>query len=82
MSKGLFANWRFRTNHPSFDPGQQLEVYLTGFDAASGKGEARVGDTILQVEGASADQIDSLVDIRVEAFDKTTHRGSARVSPA
>ena len=78
MSKGLFANWRFRTATPAFEPGQQLEVYLTGFDA--GRGEARVGDTLIEVEGASAAQVDSLVEITIDSFDKAAHRGKARVS--
>jgi len=82
MSKGLFSNWRFRTTHPSFEAGQQLKVYLTGFDGASGKGKARIGDTILQVEGATADQVDSLLDIQVESFDAAAHLGTATVSPA
>ncbi|NBB93923.1 MAG: hypothetical protein GVY32_12240 [Gammaproteobacteria bacterium] len=80
MSKGLFANWRFRTAYPSFEPGQELEVYLTGFDEASGKGEARIGDTILEVEGVGGGQVDSLVVIRVESFDKPSHRGAARAA--
>lgn len=79
MSKGLFANWRFRTSTPSFEPGQQLEVYLTGFDESAGRGQARIGDTILEVDGARADQVDSLVHVKVESFDERAHRGSARV---
>lgn len=80
MSKGLFANWRFRSNAPSFEPGDKLEVYLTGFDGL--RGEARVGDTILEVEGASAGQLDQLVEITVESFDKSAHRGQARIHPS
>lgn len=79
MSKGLFANWRFRTARPSFEPGQQLEVYLTGFDEAAGRGLARIGDTILEVDGARADQVDTLVHLTVDSFDSATHRGAARV---
>lgn len=79
MSKGLFANWRFRTTHPTFEPGQRIEVYLTAFDEATGKGEARVGDTILEVEGARADQVDTLVELKVDTFDGQAHRGAARV---
>lgn len=78
MSKGLFANWRFRTSTPSFEPGQRIEVYLTAFDAGTGQAEARVGDSILEVSGATADQLDSLVELTVESFDRQTHRGNAR----
>ena len=79
MSKGLFANWRFRTTHPSFEAGQQLEVYLTAFDPASGKGQARIGDTVIEVEGARAEQIDTLVHLTVDSFDEQAHRGTARI---
>lgn len=78
MSKKLFTNWRFRTTTPTFEPGQQLELYLTGFDA--GCGEARVGDTLIEIEGTSAAQIDFLVKITVQSFDKSTHRGKARIT--
>ena len=79
MSKGLFANWRFRTSHPVFEPGQRVEVYLTGYDRSSGQGQARVGDTILEIAGATAAQVDSLVEIEIESFDTASHRGSARL---
>jgi hypothetical protein len=80
MIKGLFANWRFRTAQPSFEAGQELEVYLTGFDPSSGKGQARVGDTILEVDGVRAEQVDTLVYLTVESFDEQAHRGSARAT--
>jgi len=81
MSKGLFANWRFRTTHPSFEAGQQLEVYLTGFDEAANRGVARIGDTILEVEGVHGDQVDTLVYLKVDAFDEQTHSGKASALP-
>lgn len=79
MIKGLFANWRFRTSHPAFEPGQQIEVYLTGYDDATGKGQARIGDTILEVDGVRGEQVDTLVNLTVESFDKQSHRGAARI---
>lgn len=81
MSKGLFANWRFRTSHPTLEPGQRIEVYLTAFDHETGRAEARIGDTVLTVDGASSEQVDELVEMRVEAFDSQQHTGTARVSP-
>jgi len=79
MSKGLFSNWRFRTSTPAFEPGQRIEAYLTAFDTTTGRAEARIGDSILDVSGASAGALDTLVDLTVESFDPRTHRGSARV---
>ena len=73
----LFANWRFRTATPAFAPGEEIRAYLTGFDAASGKGVVRIGDTVLAVAGASAAQVDTLVDLRMESFDAARATGRA-----
>lgn len=75
----LFANWRFRSNRPVFAPGEEIRAYLTGFDAATGAGAVRIGDTELRVTGASAAQLDQLVALRVESFDAATAMGRARL---
>jgi hypothetical protein len=77
MIKGLFANWRFRSTRPAFVPGEEIRAYLTGFDPATGAGTVRIGDTVLQVEGATAEQLDQLIDVRVESFDATAATGRA-----
>ena len=77
MIKALFANWRFRSTRPAFVPGEQIRSYLTGFDAATGAGTVRIGDTVLQVDGAVAAQLDQLVDLRVESFDAAAATGRA-----
>jgi hypothetical protein len=69
VSTGLFRHWRFRTDKPAFAPGEEIRAYLTGFDSATGMGTVRIGDTELTVTGASAAQLDQLVDLRVESFD-------------
>ncbi|MFW5927097.1 MAG: DUF7513 family protein [Wenzhouxiangella sp.] len=74
----LFKYWRFRSAHPTLNPGDDIEVYLTAFDPESGRGQARIGDSVLEVEGASADQIDSLVRLHVESFNAEAGKGSAR----
>ncbi|HSH27570.1 MAG TPA: hypothetical protein VK972_07390 [Wenzhouxiangella sp.] len=79
MIRKLFANWQFRTNHPSFTAGERLKVFLTAFDESSGRGEARIGDTILEVEAARPDQLDQLVTLEVGSFDPARHRGQARI---
>jgi hypothetical protein len=75
----LFSNWRFRTDTPAFAPGEEIRAYLTGFDAASGEGVVRIGDTLLAVMGASVGQLDQLVDLRVESFDEARGTGRAIV---
>ena len=75
----LFGNWRFRSTQPAFAPGEEIRVYLTGFDAAAGTGVARIGDTVLTVTGASAAQLDQLVDLRVTGFDADRATGTAEL---
>lgn len=76
----LFKSWRFRSARPSFQPGDELTVYLTAFDEQSGRGEARIGDSILEVSGARSDQVDKLVTLRVEAFEAGASKGRAVVA--
>jgi hypothetical protein len=73
----LFANWRFRSTRPAFVPGEEIRAYLTGFDPATGAGTVRIGDTVLQVQGAEAGQVDQLIDLRVESFDAARASGHA-----
>lgn len=75
----LFKTWTFRTARPTFEAGEELNVYLTAFDASSGRGEARIGDSILEVEGARPEQLDKLVTLKVASFDAQAHRGQAQV---
>ena len=80
MTGNLFVNWRFRTNRPAFAPGEEIRTYLTGFDASTGEGSVRIGDTVLTVEGASAAQMDQLVELRVESFDVASATGRAALT--
>lgn len=77
MIRELFANWRFRSTRPAFAPGEELRAYLTGFDSATGAGTVRVGDTVLQVDGAVAAHVDQLINLRVESFDADAATGRA-----
>jgi hypothetical protein len=77
----LFRNWRFRADKPAFAPGEEIRAYLTGFDAGSGRGEVRIGDTLLMVHGVDATQLDQLVTLRVESFDVERASGTAVLSP-
>ncbi|WP_049971557.1 DUF7513 family protein [Haladaptatus cibarius] len=69
------AGWTFRTNKPKFDIGQEIDVYLT--DYTNGTARARVGDTIIHVEDAPPDALDTRVRLRVEEFDANDHIGEA-----
>lgn len=82
MSIRPFRNWRFRSDTPVFAPGEEIRAYLTAFDPATGEGRARIGDTVLSVAGASAGQVDQLVDLRVQSFDPAQSSGRAEALPA
>lgn len=79
MIAGLFRNWRFRDAKPAFAPGEEIRAYLTGFNPDSGEGVVRIGDTVLRVTGASAEQLDHLVALRVERYDAASATGLARL---
>ena len=70
------AGLGFRTNTPSFAPGEEISAFVTGYDG--GVPVARVGDTVLRVEDAPENALDTRVRLRVEEFDGTAHRGTAR----
>lgn len=76
----LFKTWTFRSGRPEFKPGEELTVYLTDFDAGSGQGTARIGDSVFEVTGAQAEQVDQLVTLRVESFSGDTFTGRAVVT--
>ncbi|MFB6124564.1 MAG: hypothetical protein ABEJ59_01230 [Halanaeroarchaeum sp.] len=73
MTNPFFAGFTFRTKTPAFEAGQQIEVMVTG--RAEGEAVARVGDTILAVDGAPEDAVDTRIAARVTEFDEKTHRG-------
>ncbi|MFB6081835.1 MAG: hypothetical protein ABEJ67_03340 [Halanaeroarchaeum sp.] len=75
MSNPFFAGFSFRTKTPSFEPGQEIEVMVTGRD--DDDVIARVGDTILAIDDPPADPLDTRIRAEVTTFDEKTHRGRA-----
>jgi hypothetical protein len=73
----LLAGWGFRTATPSFEPGTEVTLFVTGTDADGPV--ARVGDTVLRVADVPADEtvLDRKVRLRVESFDDDRHEGRA-----
>ncbi|WP_433628502.1 DUF7513 family protein [Halomicrococcus sp. NG-SE-24] len=65
----------FRTNRPVFEPGEEIEVYVTGYEGDAAV--ARVGDTVLRIPDAPRDALDKRVRLRVEEFDDNDHDGQA-----
>lgn len=67
--------WSFRTTHPSFETGEEISVFITGYDGATPV--ARVGDTILRIADAPNDPQDKRVRVRISEFDESDSTGEA-----
>jgi hypothetical protein len=75
LREKYLAGWWFRTNKPDFEPGEEISAFVTGYDGEAPV--ARVGDTILRVEGAPENALDTRIRLRVEEFDGSDHHGTA-----
>lgn len=75
----FLKGWSFRTNNPSFEAGQEIPAFVTGYDAETGDGLVRIGDTVLRIADGSPDLVDTRVRLRVEEFDANDHAGRATV---
>lgn len=70
------AGWTFRSNTPSFDAGDEVELFVTGRE--DGAQIARVGDSKLRLdEDAPNGLLDKRVRLRVTSFDDDAHVGEA-----
>jgi len=70
----LLAGWSFRESTPDYEPGDVIEVMVTG--DAGGEAVARIGDSVLRIEGAPDDALDTRVRVAVETWDEAAHRGT------
>jgi hypothetical protein len=70
-----FKAWSFRSAKPTFDPGDELEVFVTG--VRNGTPVARIGDTVIEIPDAPVELVDSRVRIRVTDFDSGKYEGRA-----
>lgn len=75
LRKKYLAGLGFRTNKPTFEPGEEISVFVTGYEGNTPI--ARVGDTVLRIEDAPDDALDTRVRLRVEEFDANDHDGTA-----
>jgi|AntDeeMinimDraft_5_1070356.scaffolds.fasta_scaffold27358_2 hypothetical protein len=69
------AGWEFRSNHPSFDAGDEVELFVTGRE--DGAQIARVGDSKLRLTNAPNGLLDKRVRLKVTSFDDDAHVGEA-----
>lgn len=68
---------QFRTNKPTFEPGTEFTGFVTGYE--NGTGLVRLGDSVLRLDEASPELVDTQVRLRVEEFDSNDHTGRATV---
>lgn len=67
--------WTFRSTTPTYEPGEEVEVFLTG--TRNDVPIARIGDTVVEVPDAPAGTVDSRVAVRITDFDASEHEGTA-----
>lgn len=75
----FLEGWSFRSNTPTFEEGQELAAFVTGYDAEEGVALVRIGDTVLRIPDGSPNLVDTQVRLRIEAFDANDHTGRATV---
>jgi len=75
----FLAGWSFRGSTPDYEPGDTLEVMVTGVEGGDGAGGgtavARIGDSMLRIEDAPADALNTRVLVDVDSWDESAHRG-------
>lgn len=87
LLKKYLKGWRFRTNQPSFEPGEELQLFVTDIkdENVNEDGDvdgtliARVGDSFIHISDGSAALVGSRVRVRIERFDADSHTGHARL---
>jgi len=75
LLRKYLKGWSFRSTTPTFEPGDEIEAFLTG--VRDGVPIARVGDTVLEVPDAPSGMVDSRIAVRVTGFDAGEHEGTA-----
>ena len=70
----FLAGWSLRSSTPSYEPGDVIEVMVTG--DANGETVARIGDSTLRIRDAPDEALNTRVRVAVETWDGTAHRGT------
>lgn len=78
----FLKSWQFRSSRPDFEEGETIELYATGFEPESKNLLARVGDSLLRVNGGTEDMVDRKLKVKVTEFDKSDSRGEAELLEA
>jgi hypothetical protein len=73
----IFEGWTFRTNRPTYAAGDELTAFVTGYE--DGVAQVRVGDTVISLPDAKRGLGDTLVRLRVTAFDDADATGTGEL---
>ncbi|MFB6110158.1 MAG: hypothetical protein ABEJ60_04700, partial [Halodesulfurarchaeum sp.] len=72
--------WSFRTGTPSFEEGNEFEMVLTEYDEEEGTVFARIGDSMLYLEGdMDESDVGKKVRAKITEFDENAHVGWAEL---
>jgi len=74
----FLAGWSLRSSTPDYEPGDAIEVMVTGVEdgvAGGGTVVARIGDSTLRIDGAPENAVNTRIVVEVESWDETAHRG-------
>lgn len=77
MLDRFLHGFSFRSAYPSFEEGQRITAYMTGYSDSSGQGIMRVGDTTITVRNASPEMVGRQVTVEINSFHEAEHRGTA-----
>ncbi len=76
----FLAGFSFLGSTPDYEPGDVIEVMVTGVEDDGGVGGgtavARIGDSTLRIEDAPGDAVNTRVLVDVDSWDETAHRGT------
>lgn len=75
--RSWFSGVGFRSATPKFNPGDTVEVILTGYDRERDLVLARIGDTLLTVDGVGPGDVGDQHPVRITSFDEEQFTGEA-----
>ncbi len=75
----FLQGWEFRSATPSFEAGEEITAYMTGYMPEQNIGVVRIGDSILTIPEAELENVDTLLRLEITSFDEARYHGKARI---
>jgi hypothetical protein len=67
------SGWKFRTTTPDYEVGETIEAMITSMP--DGKAKARIGDSVLRIQDAPEDALNTRVLVEIDEWDTEDHIG-------